>query len=168
MMMNGPHLHLILNHIPVLGTAFGSLLLLIGLIKKSPDIKKMGLLFFVIAALVTIPTFYSGRASPKIVKELPGVTRPFIHDHAEAGEYSFIVVGVLGALALLGWIFSCRTSGERNWIYVLLFILSLPVGAAMARTAYLGGQIRHTEIRSDFVPPPPRIPTTAPAGHEEH
>lgn len=163
MMMNGPHLHLILNHMPILGTAFGSLLLLLGLIKKSPDLKKTGLLFFVIAALVTIPTFYSGRASPRIVKELPGVTRPFIHDHAEAGEYAFIVVGILGALSLLGLILSCRASSERNWVYLVCFVLSLPVGAAMARTAYLGGQIRHTEIRSDFVPPPPHLPTSAPA-----
>jgi hypothetical protein len=162
--MNGPHLHLILNHIPILGTAFGFLLLLIGIIKKSFDIKKMGLLFFVIAALITIPVYYSGKASPKIVKELPGVTRPYIHDHAESADISFITVGVLGALALVGLLLSLRAQGSPNWIYLLCFFLSIPVSGSMVYTANLGGQIRHTEIRPDFVPPPPR-PTSLPAVH---
>jgi uncharacterized membrane protein len=155
MMMNGPHLHLIFNHIPLFASIFGSLLLLCGLLKRSSDLKKAGLLLMIIASLATIPAFYTGRASPRVVKELPGVTRPYIHEHAESAEWAFIVIGVLGALALTVWLLSLRESGAPNWSYFLCFILSLFVTVIMVRTVYLGGEIRHTEIRPDFVAPPP-------------
>src|SRR5215471_12699072 len=114
-MMNGPHLHLIVNHIPIFGTAFGSIVLLVGLLKKSEDLKKAGLLFLIVAALATIAAYYSGKASPRVVKALPGVTRSYIHDHAEAGEWAFVLIGVLGAVALVTWLLSLRKTGVSNW-----------------------------------------------------
>jgi uncharacterized membrane protein len=164
--MNGAHLHLLLNHAPIYATAFGLLILLIGLIRKSKDIKNMGLLLFVIAALVMIPTFLSGKQAPRIVKELPGVTKSLIHNHAESAEVAFIAVGILGALSLLSLFLNLREGGTPPWLFVLCFLLSIFVSVSMAYTANLGGQIRHTEIRSDFIPPPPS-PPGAP-DHNDH
>jgi hypothetical protein len=164
--MNGPQLHLIVNHIPVFGTAFGSLLLLAGLLKKSTELKRAGLLFLIIASLATIPTYYSGEASPRVVKALPGVVRPYIHNHAEAAEWAFIMIGVLGAAALATWLFSLQKIGIQ--IGPISSVLFFPSGGCcMVRTANLGGEIRHTEIRQDFIPPPLLTPL-GPAEHADH
>jgi len=42
--MNAAHLHLIVNHVPVLGPVFALLLLSLGMIRRSVDLKKAGLL----------------------------------------------------------------------------------------------------------------------------
>ncbi len=148
--MSAPHLHLILNHIPILGTVFGFLILLIGLFKRSRDIKNTGLLLFVLAALVAIPVIMSGEESIEIVRELPGVTHDHIHQHEEVAEVSFIAMEVLGGLALLAMLLSLRAKGTPHWMIMLCFALSMPVIGSMAYTADLGGQIRHIEIRPDF------------------
>ncbi|MFO1519133.1 MAG: hypothetical protein U1F57_05655 [bacterium] len=165
MNLNAAHLHLILNHLPILGTSFGTLVLLIGLVRKNADIKKIGLFLFVVAALAAIPTYFTGHPAHEIIEDMPGVTRAFIHDHEEAAEWAFAMVGGLGALSLLGLLLSCRAQGAPSWIFLLSFVLSLGVNGAMVRTADLGGKIRHTENRSDFQPPPES--QRAPHHHEE-
>ena len=50
--MNPAHLHLMLNHIPVLGTAFGLGLLAFALWRRSDELKKTALGVFVLVALM--------------------------------------------------------------------------------------------------------------------
>ena len=52
--MTGAHLHLILNHLPVLGTFFAALTLAIALMKRIDSFQKIALLFFVALALAGI------------------------------------------------------------------------------------------------------------------
>jgi hypothetical protein len=56
---------------------------------------------------------------------------------------------LVGAAALGGLIFFRHGKPVPNWLAVIVLVLSLVVFALMARTANLGGLIRHTEIRSD-------------------
>jgi len=165
--MNGAHLHLVLNHIPIFTTAFGFLVLAYGLIKKSRDIKNLGLLFLVLAGLSTIPAYLSGKKAPRIVREMPGVERPLIHEHAESAETSLIAVEVLGALALLGLILNLRQKPTPSWYFAVCCLLAIPVSVSMVHTGDLGGRIRHTEVRPEFTPPPPG-PPPSPAPHAEH
>ena len=55
--MTAAHVHLLLNHIPILGSIFGLLLLCYGMLRKSDEIKKTSLGIFVITALLTIPVY---------------------------------------------------------------------------------------------------------------
>lgn len=58
--MNPAHLHLMLNHIPVLGTAFCMVLVGSALIQKSEELKRVSLGAFVIVALLAIPAYLTG------------------------------------------------------------------------------------------------------------
>ena len=49
--MNGAHLHLILTHVPVLGVAFGTVLLGFGLLRNNRVIQQTGLAVLVFAGL---------------------------------------------------------------------------------------------------------------------
>ena len=57
--MNTEHLHLILNHLPVLGTAFGLVVLAWDLWKRSDDIKRLAM------ALMVPSVLRSGRSSQR-------------------------------------------------------------------------------------------------------
>ena len=139
-----------LNHVAVLGTAFGLGLVGWALLKKSEELKKVSLGVFVIVALLAIPAYLTGEPAEELVEDLPGVSETFIEQHEEAAQVAFAGVLIVGAAALGGLIFFRR---GKNWLSVIVLVLSLIVFVLMARTANLGGLIRHMEIRADFYSP---------------
>ncbi len=146
--MNLIHLHLMLNHIPVLGTIFGLGLLVFGLWRKSVELKKTALGVFVIIALLTVPVYLTGDPAKDGVKLLPGISRPIIKQHENAAAIAFIGVVVLGVAALAGLLLFRRGKITPAWFTTLMLAAALIVSGLMAWTANVGGQIRHTEIRS--------------------
>ena len=146
--MNPTHLHLLLNHVPVLGTVFGLGLLLFELWRRSEDIMKAALSVFVIVALLGVPVYLTGEPAEDGVKSIPGVSKPIMELHEKAATIAFIGVVVLGLAALAGLILYRRGKLLPSWFGVSVLAASLMVSDLMAWTANMGGQIRHTEIRS--------------------
>ncbi|MGA9769594.1 MAG: hypothetical protein WBV94_11170 [Blastocatellia bacterium] len=148
--MNPAHLHIILNHIPVIGIPFATALLAYGLLKKSDDVKTASLWAFVILAVLTVPTFLAGRAAEDMVEHLPGVSEQLIERHEGAALIGLIATLILGAISLTVLILSRRSKGVRKPLIIGLLIFSIAVGGWLARTANLGGRIRHTELRDNL------------------
>jgi hypothetical protein len=144
--MNPAHLHIILNHIPVIGVPFGTALLIYGFLRKSQEVRTAALLVFVVIALVTIPTFLAGEAAKDMVEHLPGVSERLIENHERAATIALVATSVLGGLSLLCLLIPLRLPAMGGPATVLVFLVSLGVAGWLARTANLGGQIRHPEI----------------------
>ncbi len=153
-MLDQAHIHLLLNHLPVLGAAFGLLLFASGLAKASRDLKGAGLVTFVLVALATIPVYLTGEPAEEVVEGLPGVSEDVIGPHEDSAQLAFIAAGVLGAVALAGLVVTRRKDSFPRPLAVVTLVLSLAVAALMARTANFGGRIRHTEVRGDSLPAP--------------
>jgi fatty acid desaturase len=141
---------LMLNHIPVLGTAFCMVLVGWALIHKSEELKRVSLGAFVIVALLAIPAYLTGEPAEEVIEHLPGVSKATIEEHEDAATFAFAGVLAVGAAALGGLVFHWRAKPAPNWIVVVVLVLSVIVFAMMIRTANLGGLIRHPELRSDF------------------
>jgi len=63
--MNWAHIHLSLNHLPVVGIIFGVLLLLLALLRKSEELKRVSLGVFVLTALIALPVYFTGEPAEK-------------------------------------------------------------------------------------------------------
>lgn len=150
--MNLTHLHLALNHLPVLGPAFALALLLFGVWRKSEDIKKAALGAFVLIALFSVPAYMTGEPAEDGVKGLPGVSKQIIEKHEEAASVAFTGLVVIGVVALVGLLVFRRARPVPSWFSSLVLAVALIVVSLMSWTANLGGQIRHTEIRSNSGP----------------
>ena len=61
--MNAPHLHLILNHVPTIGSAIALGLLLLGLLRRQEALTRVSLEVFFVIALITLPAYLSGVAT---------------------------------------------------------------------------------------------------------
>jgi uncharacterized membrane protein len=146
--MNTAHIHLLLNHIPLIGATVGFLLLAGGMLKKSADLKKASLWIFVVAALITIPVYLTGEPAEKIVEHLPGVSEPIIEQHESAALLSLVAFAVLGVASLASLFLSRRTAEVSKALVTVVLVLAVVALGLMARAANLGGQVRHTEIRS--------------------
>lgn len=146
--MSWGHVHLLLNHIPVIGTFLALLLLLVAFVRKSEELKKVTLGLFVLIALVTIPVYLTGEPAEEMVEHIPGVSEAMIGRHEDAALFSLIAVEVAGIIALAGLLLFNRKKGLGNLLAIVTLAFSVVTGGILGWTANLGGQIRHTEISS--------------------
>lgn len=147
--MNAAHVHLAINHLPVIGIFFGLVALAAAALRGSEELKRLALLLLVVVGLFSLPAYFSGRSAEEIVEALPGVESDRIEEHEDAGLMAAIGAGLLGLVAAGAlWVFRLprRLPG---WVVGTALVLALVVGGLMARTADLGGEIRHQEIRGE-------------------
>ncbi len=146
--MNWAHIHLILNHIPLIGVGFTILLFIFALIRNSKELINVSLIFTIIVALWAIPAYLTGEPAEEIVEELPGISENLIKQHEEMAEKAFIFLEVVGALALITLIVKSYSQKLGGWLMYLTLIGLLVGGGMIAWTANLGGRINHPEVRS--------------------
>src|SRR5262245_58362442 len=149
--MNLAHIHLLLNHWPVIGSFLGLGLFLVALVSHSDDLKQAALVFFAIMALLAIPTYMSGDVANEVLKGSAGLPKELIQAHQGTALLSLILMELTGGVALLGlWRFSRMSrpgpgsASPLNSAAVLL--LSIVTAGLMAVTGNTGGAIRHSEI----------------------
>lgn len=168
--MNWAHLHLLTNHIPVLGTLFGLLLLTWGMVRHNESIQRAALATFFVAALVAIPVFLTGEPSEDAVEHLVGTAESAIETHEDAAVLSLISVELLGLIAVLSVIW--RRAGLSRFVTRAALVVAVVTAGLMARTANLGGKIRHAELRGAAAQlqadQGPQEGREEGSGHEEH
>jgi uncharacterized membrane protein len=149
------------NHVPLLATIFSLLILVWGLFKSEKSYQNLAMVGFIIAGIFSIIALQSGEGAEDIVENLPGVTENFIHDHEEAAETTNGIAIAIALVSLGGFaVRRLKPTLMKSCLWVLLLGSLLSAGM-FAYTAYLGGQIRHTEIR-------PEATTTQVQSEEEH
>jgi uncharacterized membrane protein len=147
--MNWAHVHLMINHFPIIGALGVILLLVYALVRKSEEVKMVSFGLFLLIALMTLAVYFTGRAAEEVVKNLPGVTEASIGRHEEAASLALVLMEVLGVMALVGLLLLRRSGSIPKWVVIMVLVLSLITAAVVGLTTNLGGQIRHTEIRDD-------------------
>ena len=146
--MDSLHIHLLLNHFPVIGTLMGIATLLLGFAFRSDAVKRASLVILLGMAFMAVPVYLTGEPAEETVENAIGVSEPLIEEHEHAALPAFIAMGVLGVIAVAALLISFRATRFANLGFAATFIVSLIAFGLMARTANLGGQIRHAEIRS--------------------
>lgn len=146
--MDATHLHLALAHFPIIGTIIGTALLAYGLIIKNFEIQKVAMITFVVMALLTIPVFLTGEEAEEAVEHLPGFSERLIDEHEELAEIAIWLMGALGVLGIIAYYAIRKNFSFAKIITVITLILSLATFGIFAQVGNLGGQIRHSEIRT--------------------
>lgn len=144
--MNTTHFHLLLNHFPVIGTLIGSGLLLWGIIRKQDNLKSIAAVVLALMAVIAIPVYLTGEPAEDAVENLAGVSETMIGLHEDAATIAIWLMGITGLASLVALLFAVQKKKITNTLFTIAFALSVICFAAMARTGYYGGQIRHSEI----------------------
>ena len=146
--MNGAHLHLLVNHVPVLGILFGLLLLVAALWRGSTELTRTSLVVFVLTALAAVLVYLTGEPAEDAVEGVAGVTRGLIGRHEDAALAATIGLATLGLFSLGGLAGFRRLARIPRWFTSSSLLLALVAAGMIGWAANLGGQIRHTEIRA--------------------
>lgn len=145
--MDFTHLHLILNHFPIIGTIIAVFILIYGIFKNYLPVQKVSLALIVVLAIISIPVFLTGEPAEETVENLPGISELLIEAHEEAAEASIWVMEFTGILAFVAFLLISGKRKIATFSVYLVALAGLLSFVMMARTGYLGGQIRHSEIR---------------------
>src|SRR5688572_25915241 len=140
------HIHLLLNHVPTVGTALAIALFILSFFRRNDMLRRVSLEIFFVIALITIPTYLSGLSAQQQIQERPGVSNVMIEAHEDAAIFSFILMQLTGAFAWLAlWQSRRRGRSARSVTFAILLLSALTM-AVTARAANLGGEIRHPEL----------------------
>lgn len=147
------HIHLLLNHFPTVGFSVGLGLFVIGLFRKSDDLKRASLVIFFVIAILVIPTFMSGKAAQQAITGREGVSDTLIETHQDAALMAFFFMEIVGFLSWLALWKYRRQSRLASSNMTAVLILSIVTFGLMARAADMGGEIRHPEIVAEGAVP---------------
>jgi hypothetical protein len=139
------HLHLILNHVPVIGTAIALGLLLLALVRRSADLRRAGLEILVIVGFLTLPVYLTGLGAQREVADLPGVAIAAIRAHHDAALLGALFLLFTGIAAWIGLWQTRRTLRPAPGVFAAVLLLTVVALALIGLAANLGGQIRHPE-----------------------
>jgi uncharacterized membrane protein len=146
--MNLAHLHIVLNHVPSIGTVVGVVLFIASLIKSNDFLKKLSLEILVVMALVALPTYLSGNGAQQLLRNRAEIPQGLIEAHQNAAIATLILLTLTGTFAWFGlWQFR-RLSRPGLWNSTIILILSIMTAGAILQTANQGGKISHPEIRT--------------------
>jgi hypothetical protein len=144
--MNLAHLHLVMNHVPTIGSVAALGALLLGYVRRNDHLKHVGLEALFIVALLTLPVYVSGAAGYFEIRDRPGVSIDAMKIHQDVALFGFSWMMIAGFVAWTAlWTWRRRGRPGRGLVpaATLLLVIALVV---MGRAANLGGEIRHPEI----------------------
>jgi hypothetical protein len=168
--MDIAYLHLVTNHIPIIGLPFALVLLISGIWLKSDEIKAFGLLALTVLGFITLGVYLLGQGGEDFVEELAGVSHDSIEEHEKMATVSLVMVGITGILSLFGLIFykgfrlllrrapdTIENVAENEtavrgrsyfpkWLIFAVLTLAILSSGVLGYTGKLGGKIRHTEF----------------------
>ena len=150
--MNDAHLHMVVNHFPIIGTILGLGILIAGIILKNNSVKNIAYVLFVVGAIFATFSMGTGEGAEELVEDMPSVGKQIIHEHEEMAEKLALVLYVLGVISLAGLYLNYKKHAKAKLVSFIAMVVAI-VGVFFAQqTGTSGGEIRHTEIRANSTP----------------
>src|SRR5215813_14104890 len=142
-MWNLAHLHIALNHIPVVLMPAALILLAVAVWRRSETLLRAGIVVAWVGAAFGVAAYLTGDKAADLVmaaeKAQEKVLDPIVEEHEESANWA--LGGAIGVVAAGGW--AWRRKGLGREVTVPLLVLAALSSAILARTALLGGRIRH-------------------------
>ncbi|MGL2986001.1 hypothetical protein ACSVH5_00250 [Flavobacterium sp. RSSA_27] len=150
--MNEAHLHLVVNHFPIIGTILGLGILVVGLLLKNNSVKNTAFFLFIVAAIFAAVSMATGEGAEELVEDMPAIGHDIIHEHEEMAEKLAIALYVLAATSLFGLYLNYKKSIKSILVTYVTLVIAIVAVILAQQTGTSGGEIRHTEIRSVAIP----------------
>lgn len=168
--MDWPHVHIIVNHFPVILTVVGTFAILLAVLRGQRASWLYGTISLSLAALTVIPTYFSGAPAEHALNKPWYIARGVIHTHEDAAKISALLVLLAGLVAVVAWRRLVRYPREVKMpgaLRAALLVTSVAAAASIGYAAWLGGQIVHDApalqgpAPAGYVPPDARAPVIA-------
>ncbi|WP_298117155.1 DUF2231 domain-containing protein [Flavobacterium sp.] len=147
--MNDAHLHMVVNHFPIIGIILGFGVLIAGMFFKNNSVKNTAYCLFIVGAIFAFASMATGEGAEEMVEDMPSVGKQIIHEHEEMAEKLAIVLYILGLASIAGLYTNIKNHAQAKLVSFLALTIAA-VGIFLGKqTGTSGGEVRHTEIRAN-------------------
>jgi len=146
--MNNTHLHLVVNHLPIIFPIVGIIILLIGILSKSEITNRNAYIIFILGAFASIAAMATGENAEEAIEKISGISENMIKTHEETSELFAGLSYVLGGFSLISLFGSYKNFAVTKYFPFIVSIFAIVVLFFAQKVGTSGGEIRHTEIRS--------------------
>ena len=146
MNLNPAHWHLLVNHLPIIGSLIGLFILGYGILSKTEVVVKMSYWLFIVLAVFAVIAKQTGEQAEGFIMNAKLADETLIEPHAQAADFAQWAMIILGLTALAA-LFINRLK-KLKIIPIIIFIIALVASGLMGWTGFLGGKIMHKEIRN--------------------
>jgi uncharacterized membrane protein len=143
--MNDAHLHLLINHFPIVGLFFGIGILIFGILKKSPLLINTAYVIFLFCTIMGKASMFTGEKAEEIVENI-GVTHEIIHEHEEHAESFMKILYLLGIASIIGLYVNFKRHPKALIMSYLVLVICLVALIMSKSVGTSGGEIMHKEI----------------------
>ena len=143
--MNEAHLHLLLNHFPIIVTLVGFVVLIAGLLLRNNTVQRTALALLIGAAVCALPAYFTGDDAEHTLLNLhiEAVNHDVIEKHEDLARFFlWIMIAVGIAAGATFWLDSKSNIRAKTlyWITLALTALALLLATQVGSS---GGDIRH-------------------------
>lgn len=147
--MNDAHLHMVVNHFPIIGTILAIGILIAGLIVKNNSVKNTSYFLFIIAAIFGALSMGTGEGAEELVENMPTIGKEIIHEHEEIAEKLALLLYILGVLSMVALYLNFKKNAKEKLVSFIILGIGLASLFVVQKVGTSGGEIRHTEIRDN-------------------
>ena len=94
--MNPAYVHLMLNHVSIIGSLFGLVLLAVAMVRNSRELITVSLACFASVAIISIPVYFTGQPAEEAIEHLAGISEEVTEQHEEAAQFAFTAIECVG------------------------------------------------------------------------
>jgi uncharacterized membrane protein len=150
--MNDAHLHLVVNHFPIIGLILALGILVAGMILKNNSVKNTAYALFIVSAIFAAFSMGTGEGAEEAVENMPTVGKQIIHEHEEMAEKLALILYLLGVISIGGIYLNIKNHSKAKLVSFIALVVAIVGLYAAIQTGTTGGEVRHTEIRANAVP----------------
>lgn len=150
--MNEAHLHMVVNHFPIIGTILGLGIMIVGYFQRNNSVKNTAYVLFIIAAVFAAVSMATGEGAEEMVEDMPNIGHKIIHEHEEMAEKLALVLYLLGVVSIAGLYTNIKKTSQAKLVSIIAIIIAAVAVFFAQQTGTTGGEIRHTEIRANAQP----------------
>jgi uncharacterized membrane protein len=151
-----PHVHIMINHFPLILAVMGALAALLGLVRSRRGVWIYACASLTLAAITVVPTYFTGEPAEEGLHRPWYISRAAFHEHEVAARFAAILVGVAWLVALVAWRRLVRYPRELSLpvgLRAAVVITALVAAGAIGYTSLLGGYIMHDAPGLKGAPP---------------
>ncbi|MFK7000993.1 hypothetical protein [Flavobacterium oreochromis] len=148
--MNSAHLHLLINHFPIIGLFFGIIILIYGIFKRNHLVLNIAYMILIFSMVTGKLSMITGDKAEDFIEKMNNFSNNLIEIHEEKAEIFMKIMYILGVTSIIGLIANNKKHSKTHLIAILILItgtigiiLSQPVGTS-------GGKIHHNEINENL------------------
>lgn len=147
--MNDAHLHMVVNHFPIIGTILAIGILIAGITLKNSTVRNTSYFVFIIAAIFGAISMGTGEGAEELVEDMPSIGREIIHEHEELAEKLALLLYVLGVLSVGALYLNFKKNTKEKLVSFSILGIGIASLFLVQKVGTSGGEIRHTEIRTN-------------------